>query len=207
MAEEMLVEDLQRRKKSRFVLLTMLVLFSAPYVASFVLYNFGDNFSIGTTNYGELLSPRVQLESIKFQTLDNKDVEAKNYEGKWLLLAIGSSDCGEPCKASLYKMRQIRKLMAVERAWVRRAYAITDQADLAGLKDFMQDYEGTDLFTISEETLNNIEHHLNIEKGTVGNRMLLVDPAGDIILTYPQEPDPKGVHGDIEKLFKVTKRE
>lgn len=207
MTEEMSVEDLQRRKKSRFVLLAMLVLFSAPYVASFVLYNFGDKFNIGTTNYGELLNPRVSFESINFKTTENKSVDVKAYKGKWLLLATGTAECGEPCKASLYKMRQVRKLMAVDRAWIRRAYAITNKGDLSGLQDFMQDYEGTDLFTISEVTLGNIEQKLNIEKGTVENRMILIDPAGDIILTYPQDPDPKGVHGDIEKLFKVTKRE
>lgn len=207
MTEELSPEDIKKRTRSRQVLVFMVALFALPYIASLSLWQFGDKFNLGTTNYGDLLKERVHLSKIGFQTLDNNPVDVSAYKGKWLLLAIGSSDCDDLCKGSLYKMRQIRKLMAVDRAWIKRAYAITDQGDLTALQAFMQDYDGTEIFTISTEVKKSIQQQLNIETGTVANRMLLIDPHGDIILVYPQDPDPKGIHGDIEKLFKITKRE
>ncbi len=207
MNEELTEEGLQRRKKTRTILIIMLLLFSAPYIASFLLYNYGDYFNLGTTNYGKLLNPRVPLDSLDFQGPNHKKVNVNGYKGKWVLLAFGSSVCEDPCKASLFKMRQIRKLMAVDRAWIRRVYVITDTEGLDGLREFMRDYEGTDIFSMSDQTIKNIEQQLNLKKDTFENRMMLIDPVGDIILLYPQDPDPKGVYGDIKKLFKVTKRE
>lgn len=207
MTEELSPQDIKKRKRSRQILVAMVALFALPYLASITLWQFGDKFNLGTTNYGDLLEERVHLDKIGFQSLDGKAVAAESYKGKWLLLAIGSSECDDLCKGNLYKMRQIRKLMAVDRAWIKRAYAITDQTDLSGLQTFMQDYDRTDIFTISTEAVSNIQQKLNVEAGTIANRMLLIDPHGDIILVYPQDADPRGVHGDIEKLFKITKRE
>ncbi|GEM_PF-1600741 len=206
MTKGMSSEEISRRRKTRMILVVMVILFSAPYIASFILYKYGDKFNLGSTNYGQLLGPRIPFQSVGFETLDGKKVDVDAYRGEWLILAIGSSKCDDTCKANMFKMRQIRKLMGVDRAWIRRAYALTDAEDMEGLRDFMRDYEGTDLLRVTEQTRVNLVNQLKIDKNSLEGRMLFVDPAGDIILLYPPNPDPKGVYGDLKKVYDVYKR-
>ena len=197
----------QQKKASYKPLWILIALCAFPYIAGSLYYHFQDQLpDVGTSNYGQLVQPLVELKDIDLRLLDGSDKSITDYRKKWLMLYVLDGECSEDCQKNIYFMRQIRKAMADERFRINRLLVLQNE-DLhsESLKKILLDFQGMDVATINT---NSEEHFYSTIQSTSGNifrKIMLIDPLGNYMMEYDKEPDPELVLKDIKKLLSISR--
>ncbi len=157
----------------------------APVLAGWILYLF--HWTPGATgNYGELIAPR---------TLSGPPLEA--LRGKWLLVSFDAAACDAYCERKLYFMRQVRKAQGKEFERVERVWVVTDGQ--APRPELLAAIEGTRVFPLKNPAFTADF------PGTAVRHIYLVDPLGNLMLSFPQDPDPSKMVKDLQRLLKYSR--
>lgn len=166
----------------RVKLLVLFLACAAPFVLGWAAWYF--NWGTGTAgNYGELIPPRP-LSTPPFTEL----------RGKWVLVSFDRAACDAYCEKKLYFMRQVRKAQGKEQSRLERLWVITDGG--TPRSEIMAAMEGTRIAAAVESSAfpgNAVEH------------VYLVDPLGNLMLRFPQDPDPSKMIKDLQRLLKYSR--
>ncbi|MEQ1518388.1 MAG: hypothetical protein ABL931_18050, partial [Usitatibacteraceae bacterium] len=107
----------------------MFALFALPTLASFLAFYFFPPTK--TSNYGELISPVVNLPQLPLSIVDGTDAAmsatAEGLRGKWLLVTRDGGECDSTCEQKLLAMRQSRLIVGREMDRVVRVVLIDNE--------------------------------------------------------------------------------
>lgn len=132
-----------------------------------------------SANYGELIKP---------QPLAAGPIAA--LRGKWVLVSADAAPCDAYCERKLYFMRQVRRAQGkhmdrVERLWL-----------LAGAgkprRELLADFEGTHVAPLGDLPFRP-------------PYIYLVDPLGNLMMRFPENPDPSRTIKDLQRLLKYSR--
>jgi cytochrome oxidase Cu insertion factor (SCO1/SenC/PrrC family) len=180
-------------KKTMVVLGLVCVL---PLVASYALYYFWRPDS--TTNYGQLLSPRV-LPQESLQQVKGGGFEFSGLKGRWVLVLANGGACDARCEESLYFIRQVRKAQGEHQDRIERVWLVDDAAVPSGR--LLDAIEGMHVVSAAgSKTLAAFRQ--NPANATA---IYVVDPLGQVMMRYPDEPDPKKMIKDFQRLMKYSR--
>jgi len=197
-------EDSGVEKRSNKTFWILVIVFILPYVAAMTYYLAGDRLpDVQTSNRGELVVPVQSLGSLEFDLLQGDTASINDYEGKWLVLSIAGSVCGDSCLHNLYMMRQVRKALAKDRFRVSRAMLFSGATE--SLQGVISDYEGTDVWLGPQESISNLIAIVDTENQGVDGRLYIIDPLGNVMMRYKPDTDPKDLLKDLQRLMKVSK--
>lgn len=175
----------------------MLALTIAPVAGAYLLYYFWPPED--TVNYGELIEGR-SLPDDTLATADGAEFRIAAWRGKWVLVMVDSAACDAYCEKKLYYLRQVRLAQGKEMGRVERAFLLTDRAPLA--PDKLAPYDGTWLLRAGGK--ESFLAAFPAERSRTAH-IYLVDPLGNVILRYPQDPDPSLMIKDLKRLLKVSR--
>jgi surfeit locus 1 family protein len=184
-----------RPPRVRHTLLLLALVALSPIVASYVAY-----YWFAPTkrmNYGELLDPGP-APAIAGKYPDGKPFALVELRGKWVLLVVSGPDCGDACRRALYATRVARTIQGraqdrVVRAWLQPAAAPPPPAELlAGHPGLVAARAATVELT-----------RLPIDAGGVAG-ILLLDPHGNLVLRYGDNPDIERMAKDLERLLRAS---
>ncbi|TMG84524.1 MAG: hypothetical protein E6H78_09550 [Betaproteobacteria bacterium] len=180
---------------SRRRLLLVALVAVSPIVASYVTYyGFAPSKRV---NYGELLDTRP-APAIAGQYPDGKPFALEELRGKWVLLVVTGPDCGDACRRALYATRVARKIQGgaqdrIVRAWLQPATAPPPPAEL------LAGHPGLVAARAAPLELTR----LPIDAGSTAG-ILLLDPRGNLVLRYGDDPDVERLAKDLERLLRVS---
>jgi cytochrome oxidase Cu insertion factor (SCO1/SenC/PrrC family) len=177
-------------------LLLIALVCALPVAASYWAYYFMAPQK--TMNYGELLQAKP-LPPHRLAALDGTAFSLDELKGRWVMLAFDSSACGERCRRKLYYMRQVRKAQGQEMNRIERVWLLTDAGMPGG--ELLRDYEGTHIARLADESLAAAVP----APGGQAAHIYLIDPLGNLMLRYPENPDPKRMIKDFERLLKYSR--
>lgn len=195
------VEQSQRR--SRRTLVILIAMFFAPLLLAFVLYYGSDGWRpAGATNRGDLVDPPRALPQAVLRTPQGTDLQTTSLRGKWALVYIGAGQCDARCHEALTLMRQSRLALNDEMTRVQRVFLASgeccDQAYLdtehAGLVTARVDANMPLLETFK----------LNGQPAEQAGRIYIVDPLGNLMMSYEPGARHKGLLEDLKKLLKLS---
>lgn len=186
---------------ARRTLLIMMAVFAVPYFLSWVLYLNPGVIGLGTRNNGTLISPVIAPEAVHLSGLDGQPYQVDVAAGKWTLMMFGSSQCEKACKKTLFTLQQLRKMMGVDKARIRRVYVLLDSATPALIQAELKQFAGTDLQFGEDGLAQFLEQKLKIGTGQLREHIIIADPMGNLVMWYPQDIDPRKIFADIEILF------
>lgn len=186
----------QNKSKPKLMLLFMTLLFLIPMILAWVMYEKRDSF--GTVNYGHLILPPASINDLKLI----------NYQPqkKWLLLLFYPKICDQGCNKGLFYMRQIRLSMGKDMDRIERAI-ITDQKapqDPSLEKLLNNQFFGTAHLLADQKQLNIVLSKAVKSRLLTAGTLYVVDPLGNIILSYKPDADPNKVFKDLERLLKIS---
>ena len=115
--------------------------------------------------------------------------------GKWLLVLAGDGTCEAECIAQLKTLRSIQVSLGREIDRMRRIVLTSEETTV--LKALRADQP--DLI-VSRPTP---EWNAALTPGP-RYRVFLVDPAGNLMMQYAPEAEPKGIRADLERLLKYS---
>ncbi len=193
-------------KKSKFskaqrTLLIMVAVFAVPYLLSWFLYLNPDVLNLGTRNNGTLISPLIGPDEVHFMQSEGQAFPLGIDSKSWTLLMFGSSPCGQACRKTLFTLQQLRRMMGVDKARIRRAYVSLGSADSEALQAELAQFEGTELFVLESGDAFALEQKLGIKSGQMDQHIVIADPMGNLVMLYPQDIEPEKIFADIEILF------
>jgi surfeit locus 1 family protein len=181
-------------RSPRTLLLLALVALS-PIVAAYIAYY---GFSpTKRVNYGELLDP-APAPVITGAYLDEKPFALGELRGRWVLLVVSGPGCDDACRRTLHATLVARTIQGPEQDRVVRAWLQPEGAPPppAGL------LAGQPGLVAARAAPADLAR-LPAGHGSAP-RILLLDPRGNLVLRYGDDPDIKRLAKDLERLLRAS---
>jgi hypothetical protein len=204
-------------RRQRRVLIGLALLFFAPLGLAFYLYyGHGTWHPGGRVNAGELIEPVRPLPAVALPLLGSGDTDPNFLKGKWTFLYVAFGPCAADCRSRLYDTRQVRLALDRDMGRVQRVFiADADCCDAQFLRE-----QHPDLITIRPSAaaapllalLPGIGGAPGIDPATGGNssnavstpRVYLIDPLGNLMMSYAANIKAKGMLEDMKRLLRLS---
>jgi len=194
-----------QRKTNYMPLWILIVVTALPIAGAWLYYAFYDYLPHGGGNNGDLITPVRPIGQFDLKSLDGRPYDARIFQGKWTLVTVGASACGEACRNNMYLIRQIRLATDKDRERVQRLFILDDTDRLEDFLPRLVDYEGMAVATGDRQSLDAFYAILDDGRGQVLDRIYIVDPLGNYMMSYPQGMDPELILKDLKRLLEVSK--
>ena len=181
-----------RAHGGRRTLLLIAAVTLAPIIASYTAYYFFPREP--AANYGTLL-PTAPIPGIEGTRPDGSKFRLDDLHGQWVLIAHGGGDCDAACERRLYATRQARTMQGKERDRVVRVFLVDGDALPAAA--LLAQHPGLVTVRVPEAVRARLPRS--------GRSLYLVDPLGNLVLSYPDDPDIKGIARDLTRLLKASR--
>ena len=194
-----------RRGRRQFLLLA--ALFFVPLALAFWLYYGPGERRPGAagTNMGDLVDPARPLPRADLPITGGSPVRGELLRGKWSLVYVGNGYCDERCREALYLTRQTRTALNKDADRVERVFlAIGNCCD-----DEYLENEQPDLVVAiagSPQAAALLAEFPTYADGPVesAGRIYVVDPLGNLLLSYAASAPDKALLTDLKKLLRLS---
>jgi hypothetical protein len=181
-------------------------LFLVPLMVAFYMYYGTDWRPVKRVNHGTLISPARPLPLVHLPQVSLTEAAAPpagaagELRKQWSLVYIGTGNCDEPCRQALYVMRQTRLSLNNNMTRVDRVFLTTGACcareflakEHPGL--IVLDATGTDGTRLLREFPQDGRPY----------SVFIVDPLGNLMMSYDARQNPKGLLEDLQKLLRLS---
>ncbi|MBX2848261.1 MAG: hypothetical protein KTR16_08075 [Acidiferrobacterales bacterium] len=194
---------------NRIQLLLVMAVFIAPIAAAF--FYKPSSF----IKYGDIYTPVRAVDNL-VMTGDAGAIELDSLRRQWIFLVTAKGQCGSACEENLLKIRQLRFMQNNDMTRIRTVFLhnglATEKAiDLAAKYSPIESYsatteaydEWTKVLTLDEATKVKYKEQ-NIDTDFESDRFYIIDPAGNLMMSYPADADPNFIKVDIKRLLKAS---
>jgi len=184
---------------NRVQLLLILVVFVAPIAGAFLYKPKAFN------NYGDIYQPVRPVANLRMNGADGV-VELDSFRRQWVFLVTAKSKCEKACEDNLLKIRQLRFMQNNDMLRIRTVFMHTQllpetAADLAAKYSPVEAY-GVPFLEFDDWT--KILKVPNAPIEAQKDRFYIIDPAGNLMMSYPANADPNFIKKDIKRLLKAS---
>ena len=200
------IEDNQRRRGRR-QLIFLASLFFVPLLVAFWLYYGGSGWRpVGGTNKGDLIDPAVPLPAVVLAQADGSRTSADFLRGKWTIAYLGDGACDARCRKALYLSRQswialnkdmdrVQRVFLATGPRVDTQFVATEHADL--LVAILGDDADSKALLAQFPAIGGVAP-------VVAGRLYLIDPLGNLVLSYSAAAPDKALLTDVKKLLRLS---
>lgn len=193
-------------RRGRRKLLALAALFFVPLALAFwMYYGSGRWHPAGDVSNGDLIDPARPLPQLSLPTMQGAPTGPDFLLGKWTMLYIGDGLCDDRCRTALYLMRQSRVALNKDMDRVQRVFLVTGRCCD---REFLTD-EHPDLVVArvedaaSAQLLGPFPAYDGVPVGAAG-RIYLVDPLGNLLMSYSSTAPDKALLTDVKKLLRLS---
>ena len=191
----------RRTMNGRLKMLMVLLVCAAPVMASYFTY-----YVVrpeGRRNYGDLITPPVDMPELQTQDERGEAVPLKSLKGQWLLVAVGGGACDAACQENLYFQRQLRESLGKDKDRLDRVWFITDDAPVN--KSLLPALSQSQVLRLKAEALQGwlkpaADHAL-------ADHLYVVDPMGNWMMRFPAPMNVSSAakaKRDLERLMRAS---
>jgi cytochrome oxidase Cu insertion factor (SCO1/SenC/PrrC family) len=194
--------------RNRKFLVALALLFFAPLAVSFYMYYGPVGWRPAShVNRGDLIDPARPLPELSLPVAA-RDAERQTkpdfLKGKWTLLYYGTGSCSALCRTDLYNTRQIRIALNRDMDRVQRVFLADGECcDWPFLET-----EHPDLLTVratpEAAPLLALLPTLGGVAPPQADRVYLIDPLGNLMMSYAPNARPKGMLEDLKRLLGLS---
>ena len=200
------------RSKNLRMLAALAALFVLPLLLAFYMYYGTDWRPLKRVNHGTLISPvrPLVVTSLKREPLTDPDpnappssaetAESKLFRDKWSIVYIGEGNCDERCRQALYVMRQTRLSLNNEMSRVERVFLVTGNCCA---KEFLL-HEHQGLIVADATSADGTKLLQEFPADVRPYSLFIVDPLGNLMMSYDSRQNPKGLLEDLQKLLRLS---
>jgi hypothetical protein len=192
------VHTLRRRNLRTLALLAGL--FLVPLLLAFLTY-YGTSWRpLAHVNHGELIVPARPLPHTPLELLGpGAPSQGTPFAGKWALVYVGEGACDDDCRATLLLMRQTRLALNTDMGRVTRVFLVT--AHCCAYEFLEREHAGLVLVNAQGAAAAALlaefppaRHHT----------LFVVDPLGNLMMSYDAAKNPRGLLEDLKKLLRLS---
>jgi cytochrome oxidase Cu insertion factor (SCO1/SenC/PrrC family) len=192
----------------RLALVAILVIFAAPMLVSWWLLNYTDySRDNAAASHGTLIVPPRPLHDTKLTSLSDPSSQ-QHLHGKWSLLYLHTGMCGKDCVDNLYKMRQLRLAAGEYAPRIQRVMIVSGPDTTPLSEDQIQHFAGQLMLNAEENkqfSSLKIFSMSDEEDPLLERRLYLVDPLGNLMMSYAPDTEPGGIIKDLKRLLRYSR--
>lgn len=184
---------------NRVQLILVLVVFAAPIAGAF-LYK-----PKAFSNYGDIYTPVRPVDNLVMTGKDGQ-VELDSLRRQWILLVTANGSCDNACEDNILKIRQLRFMQNNNMVRIRTLFLHNNLAKAVS-DDLAAKYSPIESYSASENDYNRWTEILKLENAPAEaqkNRVYIIDPAGNLMMSYPAAAEPKQIQKDLKRLLKTS---
>ena len=186
------------RALSRVKLLALFAVFAVPLGIAAVVYMDPGKYDPGTTNRGDLIEPVRPMETALLLQANGDGLQRDFFMRRWTLLFWNGAQCDLYCEASLFKIRQARLILGRHAARVKTVYLSAPGAGAGGGLSRLQKFHPA-------LQLVRLDRGAAVMSGLAAGRIYVVDPLGNLMMSYPRDAATRDIVTDMKWLLKVSK--
>jgi hypothetical protein len=188
----------QLRARNLRTLAGLAGLFFLPLAISFWMYYGTDWRPAKLVNHGELIRPVRTLPQVSLPVVTGT-APPTLFRHKWSLVYIDTGRCDDSCRHTLYVMRQTRLSLNNEMTRVERVFLAT--ADCCDREFLAHEHQGLLVLDASGATAGPL---LAAFPAAREQSLFIVDPLGNLMMSYDARQNPKGLLEDLKKLLALS---
>jgi len=210
--------DPVQTRSQRRVLIGLALLFFAPLALAFYLYYGLDWRPGGRVNHGDLIEPPRPLPDLALPRVSEGaaagwPTSPDFLKRKWTLLYWGPGSCPARCRTDLYNTRQVRTALGRDMSRVQRVFIAEGNccdADLLrkqhpDLITVRATPEAAPLLALLRGPVRNDAGGRRADAGRVPtDRVYLIDPLGNLMMSYAADARPNGMLEDLKRLLRLS---
>ncbi|MGB6307090.1 MAG: hypothetical protein WBF89_04790 [Steroidobacteraceae bacterium] len=202
-------------RRQRRLLIALALMFFAPLGLAFYLYyGHGTWHPGGHVNAGELIQPPRPLPSVALPLWGSGTTQPNFLQRKWTFLYVLDGPCTDACRSRLYDTRQVRLALDRDMGRVQRVFI----ADPGCCDAWFMHEQHPDLITIRAGAaaapllalLPELDPVAAAGSGTVQSsgtqapRLYLIDPLGNLMMSYAADTKARGILEDMKRLLRLS---
>jgi len=203
--------SVRSRGHQRRLLIALTLLFFAPLGLAFYLYYGHVSWRPGgRVNHGDLIDPARPLPALALPLAAGGSAGASAITDpdflrhKWTLLYWGPGSCPARCQTNLYNTRQVRIALDRDRDRVQRVFIAEGACcDMEYLRA-----QHPDLITVratpAASPLLALLPSVDGSSAAGAERIYLIDPLGNLMMSYAPDAKPKGMLEDMKRLLGLS---
>ena len=189
----------KQNTSGRKVLLLLAVIFVLPFTIAATLHLL-DLRPTGKS-YGDLIQPPKALTFTNLQDNDGKILAPKQWLKIWSIVMVDNAGCSVDCQAQVQIVKQVHISLGKEYKRIQRVLivpaGITD-SDLSALK-----LNNPKLKIVADKDVQTLKFAKQFDSATDSSgKIYLVDPLGNLMMSYTKDHDLKGLRSDLTRLLK-----
>lgn len=186
----------------RLTLLVILAMFTLPLVLAWMM-NFGSfrYEAHRTVNLGTLVSPVVPLDWSGVEPITDGATAAR-LSGFWVILFAVPASCDMRCLESVAQLRQVRRAAGKDQNRIKIVLLVESAISPARMDELLVMDPGFNLVgSPSAALLATLVQAANSARWEYGQSPIyLLDPLGNIMMTYTGESSPNRLSKDLKRL-------
>lgn len=184
------------------MLVFLVVLFALPLIVVLAMHQL--DYRPGGKSYGTLITPPRALQLPAMQDLQGNPFTMEQWKKKWTMAYVAHAECDSACEQKVHLLRQIHVTLNKEIERVQRVLIVADANDNAALAALQSRYPDLVVLTGNEAAVLAKQFDQAARPAIGSAHAFVVDPLGNVILSYPEDFDAKGMQKDITRLLKYS---
>lgn len=195
--------DQARRRGRRGLLLVAALCILPPLAAVLLYFVFPQWIPLSRVNHGRLIDPARPLPKIQLFDVGGNVFGAPLPGRRWRLMIFGGQSCDTACTQRVRLVRNLRKVLRQDSQRVVVLYLAPDILALRRASAVLG--AATDGFEAATPAPGN-ERVLAKFFGAddVPGAVVIVDPLGNWVLSYPPDAPPKAIYLDLKRLLRYS---
>jgi hypothetical protein len=192
------------RRQRRLLVVLALIFFAPLGLAFYLYYGPGSWHPGGHVNAGELIQPARPLPLVALPLWGSGTTAPNFLKHKWTFLYVLTGPCADHCRSRLYDTRQVRLALDRDMGRVQRVF-IADPGCCDA--QFVRE-QHPDLITIrataAAAPLVALLPGQDASSDAQAPRVYLIDPLGNLMMSYPADAKAKGMLEDMKRLLRLS---
>ncbi len=181
---------------------TLLVVIVAAVIATIIIH-------LPHAFYGSVINPASAAPDFSLTDQNGQTFSLSSLRGKYVLLYFGYTHCTNECPATMAILAQARRTLAQQAGQVQVLFVSTDPANDTpqAVGEFINRFDPS--FIGLTGTLAQLQpvwaaYGVAVENGgeTHSSYVYLIDPNGDLRMTYPFPSTADGIASDLQQLIR-----
>ena len=191
----------------RVILLAIMTLFILPLALAWILYTNPFRGQMNNSgNLGRLVLPIVPLQWTGASIVAPSNAH-QTLEGFWVIIYILPPHCEEPCLKQVAELRQLHRATGRNRDRVKIVLLSEPAFDPLLRHDLLSLYSGFNLASLPSAEFAGSLRQADHNSSPAGSAAVfyLVDPLGNIMMTYSGDEGPGKMSKDLKTLLTWSK--
>lgn len=184
------------KTNGRKILLILALIFVLPFTVAATLHLL--NLKPSGHSYGNLIQPPQALQFPSLRDAQGKAFTTQQWLKIWSVVMVDATGCAQPCQAQVHLLKQIHTSLNKDKHRLQRILLLPTVPKSEALATLQKQYPDLIILGGADVEIVKFAENFNV----MGASVYLVDPLGNLMMSYPEKMDPKGIFSDLKRLLK-----